>query len=80
MTRCCISAAAFLVKVMQRISSGRWAWANSLSTRWVSSSVLPEPAGARTAKDCWGSKACWRCWKSSGCLFVMMFFCDWFLN
>ena len=49
-TRCFISSAALLVKVMARISNGetprssiRWAM------RWVSTRVLPEPAPATTS-------------------------------
>ena len=45
-TRACISDAALRVKVMARISSGRFTVANKARIRSVSNSVLPEPAGA----------------------------------
>ncbi len=51
-TRSRISAVAFSVKVMARISSGSSTSASSLSSRRVNSSVLPEPAGACTRNDC----------------------------
>ena len=55
-----ISAAALRVKVMARISSGRSETASKRNTRCTSSEVLPEPAGALTAKEALISSAFWR--------------------
>jgi hypothetical protein len=50
-TRRRISPAALRVKVMATISSGSSTCASSTSSRCISSSVLPEPAGACTMKE-----------------------------
>ena len=50
-TRSRISAVAARVKVMAKICSGSSTSASSFSSRRVSSSVLPEPAGACTRKE-----------------------------
>ena len=49
-TRCFISSAALLVKVMARISNGLTPWARMRwAMRWVSTRVLPDPAPATTS-------------------------------
>ena len=46
-TRCFISSAALLVKVMARISNGETPWSlMRWAMRWVSTRVLPDPAPA----------------------------------
>src|SRR4051812_16900117 len=56
-TRRRISAAALMVKVIAATSSGRSTLARSASTRWMSSSVFPDPAGACTMNERRGSSA-----------------------
>src|SRR5229473_2864174 len=56
-TRLRISAAAFLVKVMARTSSGFLTTSSSFRKRRTSSSVFPEPAGAWTMKERFTSSA-----------------------
>src|SRR5690625_5996494 len=51
---------------MASTSSGSWHRASRVSTRWVSRPVLPEPAGADTAKERLGSSATRRASKSGG--------------
>src|SRR5579863_3401232 len=65
--RSSISPAAFRVKVIATIASGLLTMASSRRNRWISNSVLPEPAGARTVNDCVGSRAARRDGSSSWC-------------
>ena len=61
-TRCFISSAALLVKVMARISNGPtpWSWIR-WAMRWVSTRVLPDPAPATTSSgpSAWATASCW---------------------
>ena len=56
-TRFRISAAAFLVKVIARTSSGLFVCCSSFKNRLTSSVVFPDPAGACTMKERAGSSA-----------------------
>ena len=59
-TRARISAAAFSVKVIARISPGSSTVHRRRRKRWVRTAVLPEPAGACSNTECEGSVACRR--------------------
>src|SRR5438270_13132317 len=61
-TRCFISSAALLVKVMARISKGETPCSRiSHAIRWVRTRVLPEPAPATTSRGPLGWVTASRC-------------------